>query len=754
MSSETRITTGQSSFEDGVDSSKVPLIQSAKYPNGLRPTQLAWLQNGTVRGGAIQPRFGYKRLCKVADGSTIYQGGWLYDASPNFPYLMLSIGGRMIQVRVDTDNSVVDVTGAFADPATVEKAYFDQGEQFMVKQSGDGVTLPLFWDGVTLRRSDGTQRNLGVTAIAAVAPAVGFNVDITLTSPFRGYTNQIVLLNGAQYIQVIPGNFYVIKNLANSNTASIIPAGTPLLFPNGSLVGRLLASVVVPAIGATVNVKVTPAYTGPALPTPITINNIDWEIDSTGTAAPGVNHVYLVNLTDTPGNAIASSSTLYSVQELPAATAMVYYMNRLWYAQGRIYTAGDIVSSTASGTVPYNFKDSILKVTENPLAVGGDGFSVPTSSGDIRALNYPIELDTALGQGPLFVFTQKQIYALTVPVTRLDWIAADSNNMPRQRVVMNNNGTVSDRSVVAVNGDLVYQSLDPAIRSFFMSLRYFGTWGNSPISNNVGRIIDLSDRGLMHTASGWGFGNRVYETVLPKQTNVGIAFDAVAVLDLDPISTLQDQKPPAWDGASEGLDFLQGFSGNFGGLERAFAVVHSRLDGSIEVWELTSEDRFNQDDVRTTMWFETPTFDWNEYPKDQGGGLGELKELDGLDIYLDRIFGDVLFKVEYRPDSDNCWYDWGTFKTCAARTSCEDLLSPQCYPIEQKSEQYRNPICLPKPKSNICQIGNKRPTTWAGSFQLRITQKGWARIRRLDLHALAKDKSPFLAQKCADESLT
>lgn len=751
MPSDVRITTGQQDFSDGVDSSRVPLIRSERNQNGLRITQLAWLQNGTVRGGGIQPRFGYQRLCKVADASALYQGGLLYDASPNFPYLMLSIGGRMIQVRVDTDNSVVDVTGAFADPAGVEKAYFAQGEQFGIKQAGDGVTLPLFWDGTSLRRSNGASRKLGVTLNPFVVPAVGVDVTVTLTGQYLGATNQIVLINGAQYIQVLPPNYFTIKNLANSITGGVIKAGTSLLLPDGTLVGKLLANMVIPAIGASVQVFVDPTFTG-TLPQDITIDSIDWQITAVGgPPPPPVNTVYLVNLTDTPGNNVAASSTLYSVQELPAALSMTYYMGRLWYAQGRIHTAGDIVSSTASGTVPYSFKDSILKVTENPLAVGGDGFSVPTSAGDIRALSYPIALDTALGQGPLFVFTTKQIFALTVPVTRQDWIAADTNNQPLQRVVMINNGTVSDRSVVRINGDLIYQSLDPAIRSFFMSLRYFGTWGNSPISNNVNRILDLQNRGLMHVSSGCEFGNRVYETVLPVETPVGIAFKSIAVLDLDPISTLQDQKPPAWDGASEGLQVLQVFSGDFGGLERMFLVVYSEKDNAIEVWEQSSFERFNQDDVRTTWWFETPTLDWSEYPPNMGGGIRELKELDGLDIYMDRIFGDVLVHVEYRPDSDPCFYDWGTFKTCAARTSCEDLLNPSCYPTEERNELYLNPISLPKPKANKCQIGNKRPTTWAGSFQLRVTVKGWARIRRMDLHALHKDQTPFPKQKCATD---
>src|SRR5689334_4766397 len=122
MSSDVRITTGQSSFDYGVDSSRVPLVQSQGNPDGLPRNALAWCVNGSTRGGGVQVRFGNKPLCKVHDGNALYQGGWIYDNSVfgGDPYLMLSVGGRMYQVRVDTDNSVHDVTGVFADPAGVE----------------------------------------------------------------------------------------------------------------------------------------------------------------------------------------------------------------------------------------------------------------------------------------------------------------------------------------------------------------------------------------------------------------------------------------------------------------------------------------------------------------------------------------------------------------------------------------------------------------------------------------------------------
>jgi hypothetical protein len=610
--SDVRLTTGSFDFSYGCDSSRVPLVASPVNPNGLPRNALAWMDNCTVRGGGILQRTGFDPLCKVHDGSAIYQRGWLYDNSElgGNPYLMLSIGGRMYQVRVDTDNSVHDVTVAFQDPLIAPKAWFAQQGRFMVKQAGDGGTPPLFWDGNLIRRSKG------------------------ITNP-----------------SVLPGT-------------------------------------------------------------------------------PGVN-------------------------EIPPATAMIGYMDRLWYVQNRKLSAGDIEGGN-SGTLPYNFEDAVLEVTENPLAVGGDGFSVPGTAGNIRGLAFPIALDQTLGQGPLFAFTTKQIYALQVPITRTDWLAAGSNNQPYFPVVMNKYGTVSDTSIVPVNGDLFYQTIIPDIRSYFMALRYFQTWGNGSISNNINRILQFNNRALAHMSSGIAFGNRLYQTVLPFQTPVGVAFESLVVMDLDPLSTLQDQKPPVWEGNQEGLNFLQLFEGDFGGLERAFAVVQSGIDGGIYVWEITNADRFDQGSTsaekRVNWWFELPAQDWSEYPRSAGGGPMELKELDGLDLWFDKIFGEVLINVQYRQDQNPCWINWlpNPIKLCYSRTSCENLVNPVCYPYPSGTnrEGYQMPICLPKPFDPTCTQG--RPSTWGFSFQIKITITGWCRFRGFHLHSLPKKKSAYYAQACAE----
>lgn len=606
--SAVRIADGGYSFDLGVDSGRLPTTRSQTNPNGLQRGMLAWLSNGTVRGGGITQRYGWNKLCTVSPGNVLYNGGYLYEPTLSNPYLMLSIGGRIFQVRVDTDNSVHDITGGTPNASTPQ-AYFCQGEQFLVIQSGDWAmnnagTLPLFWDGTTLRRSVGI---------------------------------------------ISPNN---------------VPGTSPL--------GQL------------------------------------------------------------PYN------------ELPAALAMTYFQGRIWYANGRKYTAGDIVDGP-SGTVapPYLKSDSVLKVTENPLALGGDGFTVPSSAGPITALTYTAQLDATLGQGNLYIFTRRQVNSLVVPVSRANWIAASGSNQPQQLVALTKWGTPSERSIIKVNGDLFYVSMEPAIRSLIVATRYFSQPGNTPISRNVQRALDFTNPILLGLSPGINFDNRALFGVLPITTPVGTAYQGLVALNFDGISTLQEKTPPAWEGVLEGLNILQLFEGDFGGVQRAFALVCSQLDQSIQVWELTTARKTENGDNRIQWRMEFPAYTWNKE--------FDLKKLDGAELWLDRLSGTVQITAEYRADADPCWNPWFSTQFCAARSTCENMNQPVCYPVQPYCEGNKFPLTFPSPDATNCSPMNARPSNVGYQFQMRLTIKGFCRVRGLLMFALPVDKTTFggLPSSCA-----
>lgn len=589
---------GSLDFSGGVDSIKVPTVASQQSPGGLARNELAWLINAGVRDGGITQRTGWKRLGVVHPGTALYQGGYLYSPSAADPYLVYSIGGKIFMVRPDFPNIVTDLSTfyGFSNPATAPLAHFTQGEQFLIIQAGDNVTLPLFYDGTTLRRSKGI---------------------------------------------------------------------------------------------------------------------------TTAAVSPGSN----------------------GVNEIPAATAMDYYQGRLWYAQGRRYSAGDIVGGQ-SGTAAYNYTDSILNVTESPIVIGGDGFTVPSNAGNIRALFHNANINAPLGEGQLFIGTRKAIYAQQVPVTRNDWIAATANSQPVQTIVQLINGPVSDRCLVKVNGDIFYQTLEPSIASLFASVRNFGQWGNRSISANENRLMTFNDRGLMQPATGILFENRILQGMLPEDTPQGIVHKAIVPMDVMPVSSFATEAKPVWEGMYEGLNILQLFAGDFGGRERAFALVVAKDTSEIELWELTSylrEDYNIGGDSRVTWLIEFPAFTW--------GYELELKKLIGAELWIDKLLGTVEFTLEWRPDSDVCWKHWRSWKQCSAKNTCETVHDPACYPLEPLRESFRATMTLPTPPES-CVSATGRPASVGYQMQCRLTIKGWCRVRGFALHGLKVDRSLYTNMVC------
>lgn len=573
-----------------MDSGRAPTIAGLITPNGLKPNQCAWANNASFRAGGIQPRGGWEYLATIPTGLALFNCSYMYEPPGEFPKIIAAIGGRFYQINVDTDNSIIDITGANANPPLIDYGYMVQGEQFLVIQAGDGVTEPLVWDSVILRR-----------------------------------------------------------------------------------------------------------------------------ISAMGGAGPF----------------------------LPAGFAMDYYMGRIWVANGRQYMAGDIVRGP-SGTAPYGLADSILHNTENAYLTSGGVFTVPTMDGNIRALDHPANIDTALGEGQLLPFTRRNIYSTNVTPTRADWVLLRE---PIQRVAQINFGTTSDRSVVAVNGDLYYQSVD-GVRSLTQAIRNFGSGpGNVPISHEVQRATAQNDRALLRFGTGIEFDNRLLESCLPFQTPVGVAHPGLLSLNFDLLNSIGEKLPPAWEGIWQGLNILQVLKGDFGGRQRAFAFVWSEIHQELQLWEITNDaaqDRIKGgDESRITWSFETPSFTW--------GNPFQLKQLESMEFWVDRLIGKVEFTVEFRPGQYPCWQFWHHWEECASRNTCElpNPLLPCDYPEQPYLPQYRATMVLPTPPKQ-CNNSVNRPMDIDYQFQFRVTIKGNCRVRGFNVHAIPREKAPFEGIRCTD----
>lgn len=880
---------GSLNWSGGVDSLKTTTIQSVQQPDGLARNELAWLVNGTVQDGGITPRAGWKYLNTISDGTSAYQGGYMYQPPTGDPYIIPAIGGHIYKVvpgEVPIDLSLASYSVA-ASPPVVNQVILTNIDGGPV-----GTTVP-----------DGSVDPIGSYS-SFVIPSIGQNVGVTIPNPYIGPLNGIAEIGLSDkhvwhlqaqshrwYFRVNQGSGFVSGSVGPSKLVvlsdsdgyalAFTPCGNSIeggftcptyywdTIPPGALLyadsvtkptftashggpgcWQLVEAVMggfdanhPDVVGSIVEVGTVTQVTAPDAsfyehlellshdfgppigtitqpgylwssfgPTQFSVNN-SIPLDQVKASYPGItNWINANTVTDmgpAPGHYRIFSSTPIAdsllpntdltlnksipqyyfcqaeqwliiqagdmvtlplfwdgailrrslgitdtavapgtpgVNEIPAAGPMVYNKNRLWYAQGRTYSAGDIVGGN-SGTAAYNFRDSVLNVTENPLVIGGDGFTVPSQTGDITALADNASIDTATGEGRLFAFTEKAIYSLSVPVTRNDWIAATNNNQPAQTIVQFNNGAAGDRSVVAVNGDLFFQSLEPSVRSLITAMRYFNQWGNVPISSKMNRLLMFTDRSLLRYASGIFFDNRLIQTALPVKTNQGVIHQALMVLDFTPLSKFGSQLDPIWEGMYEGLDILQMFTGIFNGEERAFAIVVSRKDKSIQLWEMTKDDRFDQTDQRIQMVIEFPAFTW--------GQEFELKKQISAELWIDRLYGEVIFTLEYRPDGETCWQKWHEWKVCSPRNSCENtgidpctgLEKVQCYPMIQYGESYVQTMTLPKPPIN-CSQREGRPSNVNYQFQPKLTVKGFCRVRGLLIHAEKVDRKLYANMVC------
>lgn len=416
--------------------------------------------------------------------------------------------------------------------------------------------------------------------------------------------------------------------------------------------------------------------------------------------------------------------------EVPTGTHMAYGLGRLWVAKGRDYIASDIVGGP-SGSSLYNFRDAVLRFTENDYLNEGGSFTVPLQSGNITGLKFISNLNTALGQGELIVFTDDAVHSVYVPPDRDTW---KNLEIPLQRIALNVAGGAGEGSIVNVNSDIFFRSRD-GIRSLKMSIRQDEEWGSTPLSREVGFLLEADDKNLLDFSSGVLFDNRLLFTMSPRRNiSNGVYHKGLIVLDFDPVGSLCMKRGPVYDGLWTGLNVLKIIKGKFHGEERCFFIT---LNGSarIYIYELTKDkvgyDVFESGPRRTIKW----SVESGEFPF--GDNREGLKRLDTGDVWLDNISGTVTTTVSYRPDQYPVWQTWHSWTDCATTGLCDT----GCTPEPMAMAQYRSRRRLPVPAPTDDLTDNKPLNTGFG-FQVRLDMQGQARIKKLRVFAQAVEEMP------------
>jgi hypothetical protein len=811
------------SFENG--------INSGISPFRLPKTQCAFAVNTTFRNDYATDRPPFSGIVltfitpqvMAAFQGGLWQGGCTYLPDAGQTQMICSISGRIFRVTPD------DVGGAFIDEITIPgdpnspsqpQSWLWQAERWVI--INNGLNDPIFYDGISCRRSETTSEIIGVTSANFTVPALGSNVVVSLTGPYTGLPDSTIFIGAATYaVQAIGGSGTVNKVTLQAlygGAGTTIPSGSQLVIepsnlglvvsatfsvnqwtvtlaspiprsiprgnfplvstktqvsigsgvfpississngmqfsfiarqtftgavPGASVIlvqntqpnltgGVTSADLIVPSAGGTVDAILTAPYQY-ADGVIVYYGGVQFQVVSHSSQAGTGNNVTLENLTDIPASTVVSGTDLMSIPELPAGRMGTYGMGRIWECllDGISFIAGDIVGGS-SGSPKYNFREAVLKVTENTFLFEGGSFKVPGAGQQITAMQFVALLDASLGQGPLQVFTKENVFSCNAPVDRATW---QSLTNPILSEALIGSGASGQDAVIRVNGDLIFRSPNPnGIRSLLMARLDFNQWGNTPNSREMTRLLSVDNLAGLLFVSGIQFDNRVLMTASPVQGNQGVYFKSMVALNLDPNSSLAGKDASIYDGMWTGLNIFKVMSASFNGNQRSFAFSWNSVSGNIELNELlpTGSGTFDSGTVPIVWSFESPVLFLQVKDKPY---FDLLKMQDG-EIYVSDLVpaSTTHFKVELRPDFSSCWYPWTEFDVCCDSTS--------------NVNQYRTRLGLGRPTEDECNTVEDTPSNIARWFQVRITVTGHCVFQGAKFMASIEPDSEFAQPAC------
>jgi hypothetical protein len=414
------------------------------------------------------------------------------------------------------------------------------------------------------------------------------------------------------------------------------------------------------------------------------------------------------NQTAVQGSTLAAGAGIIAVPEMPVCGMGTYGMGRNWIAipdgTGKFteFIACDIVGGV-SGTSNYNFKDAVLKTSQNAFLAGGGTFSIPNSGESITAMQFVASLDASLGQGFLQIFTDETVFSCNAPADITTWASLTTPILTESMI---GNGAASQDSVVQVNNDLLFRLRDGGIQSLTLARLDYNKWGNTPISTEVSSSIGNDDLSLLKYNAAEVFNNRFICLCKPSQQTRGVVHASAVALNFDPISSLRGKEPAIWEGEWTGINALGMVNGIFGSTRRCFALTLN--NGQIGVREILNDVSATQDNGSTNVtWeFHSPMIFEREDQKRQ------YKRLIDGEVYLDQITAPVSYTVWYKADQNNAWTQWysSTITPVASDTG------------------YRPRLGLGSPKPQGFDKANNTPLREGYDFQVKIQFTGACRF--------------------------
>lgn len=423
--------------------------------------------------------------------------------------------------------------------------------------------------------------------------------------------------------------------------------------------------------------------------------------------------------------------------ELQPGTVLAYVQGRIWYAlpDGRSFRATDLVGGD-SGTAAYDYRDSVLKETENTFLNEGGNFPTPSEAGEIVAMRAPSIMDTSQGQGPLLVVCENDGFSVNTPVDRTQW---KNVNYPILTESLIGRGAYAQGSCVNVAGDIWFRSRvngdADGISSYIIARREFLALGNVPQSFEVSNLLSYDQQNLLPFGAAGVYDNRLLMTLSPSFSNAGVYHRGLVALDLSPKNSIQDKAPPNYDGVWTGLNILALCPTSLG----IYALVLAG-NGNFDLWKLTKAGLTDNNGPIT--WSHIPKALFQEATADGTPGR-TLKRLETAEYEYDELRGVVNFKTLWAPDSYPCLTEWTHWDECM--TMCETL--PGC-PLNLNFQPgYQPRKRLPEPP-NVCVPGSNRPLRNFYTLQIRTDITGPARLLGVRVGATLQQEPKYEVNTC------
>jgi hypothetical protein len=278
-----------------------------------------------------------------------------------------------------------------------------------------------------------------------------------------------------------------------------------------------------------------------------------------------------------------------------------------------------------------------------------------------------------------------------------------------------------------VNQDLYWRDGNGHLRSYRTSVVDQSSPGNSPLSQEIRRLLDYDSTDMLDSSSTIYFNNRLLFLASPYYNTLGrVSFKDIATLNFSPVSLMSGKGPQIyegeWDGINGFTDLLKGYIQD---RERAFVVSTDKY-GHNHLWEIgdhktpTGDEKLSidgDDVVKVNQPIQsamvTRKYDWSV---DQS-----LKTLCRMDLFLNNLQGAGEITLFYRKDEDLEWHRWDSWTWDVNMTSDS---APQ-----NIQRQNRAALKTRYPDETSRGIDGLYPYT-GYAFQFRFEWTGYCQISR------------------------